>query len=86
VTEQQLDEDIATSERLHVLMRRIIALRSDVYTELFDPRWKETQREVARRGIEAAESALTDALRHLNAAAEAERELSSRIRTARHHD
>lgn len=77
MTKSDLDEDIATSERLHTLMQRVIATRSDVTDELMDPRWKELRRENARQSIADAEKALNEALRWLNTAVESERKLSA---------
>lgn len=71
-----IKDDIEASERLHGLMQRVIALRSDVTTELMYQRWKELRRQSARQNIEDVERALNNALRGLNSAAESERKLS----------
>ena len=72
-----IKDDIEASERLHGLMQRVIALRSDVTTELMYQRWKELRRQSARHNIEDAERALNNALREMNSAAESERKLSA---------
>lgn len=84
MTKSELDQDIEASERLHDLMQRVIALRSDVTTELMAQRWKELRRQSARQSIADAEKALNEALRKLNAAAESERKLSAARYASRH--